>query len=285
MPETPLFLRSGEHQIFAILHEPAPAETAQGSTKTAYVFCPPFAEEEKSAHRVFVDLARRIAAAGHAVLRIQYRGCGDSEGEFEAFSCPEWRNDIGASLEFLRERTGAPLGLLGLRLGASLAAEAAEVSPVERLILWEPIIDGRQYMSLNLRRKLLRRMLTEKEGCSASAPHGSTATPAAVRESPPDTIEDGIDFEGYLLVPRLQEDIASINLLHSIKHFHGNVLLTQIASQTAPGKPMQTLAERYQKAGADVEAQVVVEQPIWNLMDLFCPDSLIHQTAQWINKL
>ncbi len=275
--EEPLFLRSGDYEIFALLHKPADADASR--IKSAWVFCPPFTEEEKCSHRAFVDLARRLCDQGHAVLRIQYRGTGDSGGRFEEFSCLDWREDISIALTHLRELGYSKFGVLGLRLGATLAAQAAEANQeIVRLVLWEPIIDGKQYLSLNLRRKLLRKMLTEKEGGAPSQP--GVTTPSD-RSAEPDSL-GGVDFDGYLVTQRLQDDLAGISLLNEVKLFRGAVLLTQISSQSSPGKTLMRLQECYEQAGARAETAAVVEQPIWNLMDLFSPETLIEKTVEWI---
>ena len=44
------------------------------------VFCHPFGEEKLWTHRVFVTFARRLAAAGHAVLRFDHRANGEQMG-------------------------------------------------------------------------------------------------------------------------------------------------------------------------------------------------------------
>ncbi|WP_296443774.1 hydrolase 1, exosortase A system-associated [Rhodoferax sp. UBA5149] len=72
-------------------------------------------------HRQFVLLSRTLAAAGYAVLRFDYRGMGDSEGEprnFEAVSA-----DIAAAIDALQQRLPAikQMVLWGLCDGASAA--------------------------------------------------------------------------------------------------------------------------------------------------------------------
>lgn len=72
-------------------------------------------------HRQFVLLSRALAAAGHAVLRFDYRGMGDSEGEprnFEGVS-----DDVSAAINALQAciPTVQQVALWGLCDGASAA--------------------------------------------------------------------------------------------------------------------------------------------------------------------
>ena len=72
-------------------------------------------------HRQFVLLARKLAAAGYAVLRYDYRGMGDSSGEqrdFERVSV-----DIAAAIDLVAERVAGitRVVLWGLCDGASAA--------------------------------------------------------------------------------------------------------------------------------------------------------------------
>jgi predicted alpha/beta-fold hydrolase len=186
--EEPLFFESDGSRLFGVLHLPAASESrgTRHAARMGLVFCPPFAEEHKQGYRVFVELARRLEREGFACLRFDYRGTGDSEGPFTDFSLAGARRDIAGAVAFLRERAGVErIGLIGLRLGASLALQSAEcgVRSAERdpasehdsdgtrhaargtlqpscLVLWQPIVDGALFYRLNLRRMLVRQMMT-----------------------------------------------------------------------------------------------------------------------------
>ena len=56
------------------------------------------------------------------------------------------------------------MGLLGLRLGATLAATAAESRPdVDRLVLWAPIVDGARYAQDLLRINITTQLAVYRE--------------------------------------------------------------------------------------------------------------------------
>ena len=72
--EEPFIFRRDDVSLFGMLHKPA------GSPRLGFVTCHPFAEEKLWSHRVFVSAARALAQAGHAVLRFDFSGAGDSGG-------------------------------------------------------------------------------------------------------------------------------------------------------------------------------------------------------------
>ena len=77
------------------------------------------------------------------VLRFDYPGTGDSEGEVCDFSDTDWVASIGQAVEELKDMTGlSRVGLVGLRFGAALAVRSAEQrDDVDRVVLWDPTLD------------------------------------------------------------------------------------------------------------------------------------------------
>jgi alpha-beta hydrolase superfamily lysophospholipase len=144
-PNQPLYFGSGEHRAFGWLH----GVSGEASASLGLVICKPFGFEAMSAHLSVRAFAEAAAAVGVPALRFDYGGTGDSEDltpgadQFEA-----WTQDVIAAVQELQRRTGVErVCLLGIRLGALLAATAAARSPqVCALIAVTPILSGRRYL-------------------------------------------------------------------------------------------------------------------------------------------
>ncbi|MEJ5358018.1 MAG: alpha/beta fold hydrolase [Desulfobacterales bacterium] len=149
MQETPFFFFNEGKRLYGILHTPGEAMRPEG-----FVFCAPFAEEKLWAHRPLVNFARLLARHGYPVLRFDNRGSGDSEGDFHDTTVRTMISDTRSAVVTLQEKTEnlRAVSLLGLRLGASVAALAAtRIESVKSLVLWEPVVDGGAYARSLLR--------------------------------------------------------------------------------------------------------------------------------------
>jgi alpha-beta hydrolase superfamily lysophospholipase len=125
-------------------------EAGTALRRTAVVLCPPLGHEAIRSHRAYRRLAGELAAAGHAVLRFDLSGTGDSAGGEELWGLETWTADvIDAMDEVLRRGPGASsLCLVGVRLGAALAVRAAaRRSDVAALVLWDPLLSGRDALT------------------------------------------------------------------------------------------------------------------------------------------
>ena len=257
---------SGGEPLHAVLHLPAEAPNV------TLVFSHPFAEEKKCAHRTMVEAARAFADAGFAVLRFDHRGCGDSPGAFGTYDLQHWREDIAQATDFAAREAGAPVGLLGLRLGATLVAQVAEQRrEIAGLVLWEPIIDGERYIKQNLRRTMIKAMMTAHEGGEES--DGAAAARASQAAG-------SVDFDGYQVSEAMREQIAQIDLLEPPPAFPGPALVLNISATGSVAEPMQRLADAYRQG----EAIAVRAEPVWQRIGVIDAEPIISATVEWVRR-
>ena len=267
--ETPFFF-DGHVQLFAVLHQPAGS-----ADKMPFVFCHPFGEEKLWAHRVYVSYARELARRGHPVLRFDYAGNGDSGGDFSDWSLSVALGDIASAIDELKRRTAAAsVGLVGLRLGASLAAEVAEArDDIARLALWSPIVNGGRYMQELLRINLTTQMAVygavrlDRDGLTEQLRQGHTA-----------------NVDGYEVSPELHDELSRLSLAGRPRGFQGPCLVTQIerSEQARPSDELQKLAALF-PGGV---FQLVKEEPFWKETVAFCDaaPNLFKATSEWLDS-
>lgn len=139
----PNYFGPEERPLLGWLHRPAPGTPVRD---VGLVICQAFGYEALCAHRSMRHLAAMAAATGMPALRFDYDGKGDSAGAaLDPGRWPAWLASVRAAAEELRARTGVTrVCLVGMRLGAAVAAEAASTIPsCDGLVLLAPIIAGR----------------------------------------------------------------------------------------------------------------------------------------------
>lgn len=134
MPEDPVVIGD----LFGWLHV--------GINRRGVILCGTHGYEQHCAHRSWRGLAGRIAATGCTTLRFDYPGEGDS-GDVGAGRLEAWTGAIRRTIRHLREEMQVEeIVLVGLRLGGTLAALAAQDEAVDRLVLLAPFATGRAYL-------------------------------------------------------------------------------------------------------------------------------------------
>jgi hypothetical protein len=100
---------------------------------------------------LFAKLAKRLAKEGVSSLRIDFPGCGKSEGEFGDVTASLYRRAAIGSLRFARSAPGVEpslLGLVGYSFGGAIATAClGSDSPRTRaLVLWAPVGNPKEDM-------------------------------------------------------------------------------------------------------------------------------------------
>lgn len=227
----PLFFGSSEQALFGV-HHPARAAAARGA---GVVLCYPGVQEYNMTHWAFRKLAGMLSREGFDVLRFDYRGTGDSAGEPLEANRATWLADIQTAVRELRDMTGVqPVSLLGMRLGAALAALVSREMAVDDLVLWEPVVQGRRYIE-ELEEQQARRKLVLL--------HGRWP-------------EDREELMGFPFPPSMREDIGSIDLRAAPPIKARRVLV--LVAQERPAHV--ELVEALRSAGNVVQYRVVPEE-------------------------
>ncbi len=155
----------------------------------AAVLCPSIGLEYEASHRAFRALAPRLAQGGFVALRFDYLGCGDSGDDPAGETGPDaWGETIHEAVALLRAHGFGRISMVGVRLGAVLAAIAAMAGPPPAaLVYWYPSRSGKDFLRHQVG---LRRMIAPPP----DRPPGEVELPAlvlaehvarAVRELPP----------------------------------------------------------------------------------------------------
>lgn len=229
---TPLFFGERARRLFGLY---TPAHARAGRPR-GIVLCPPWGPEYLRAHRSLHQLGRLLAEAGFHVLRFDYHGTGDSAGDQAEATLEGWVEDIGTALDELKDTAGLQrVGLLGLRLGGSLALRAAtrRRRDVDALVLWDPVLSGADHLAELRRLEAL-----------ALGTHDMKADPG--------------ELLGFPLTPAQALELQALRLLEPVPAWPARTLVT--LSQVLPGHAAlrEALAQVPGAAMAEVPGQ-----PAW----------------------
>lgn len=262
------FLAVDPGKRFCIHHAPANPHEPVGSV----VYVHPFGEEMNKARRMAALQSRRLSAEGFSVLQIDLHGCGDSSGDFADARWQSWASDVKAAVHWLRGRGDAPVTLWGLRLGALLAVDIARdpAMEIDRLLLWQPVVNGAQFLSQFLRLRLAGEMLAS--GAATTAIHELQSALAR---------GDSLEIAGYELHPELASAIEHLNpaaMVPAVKHVNW---IDVAADAALPMRPASCrVLDAWRNRGVATSAVSVVGEPFWSTIEIAECEALLTTTTQ-----
>lgn len=262
------------HRLY-LYHAAAVAE-ARG----ALLYLHPFAEAMNKSRRMAALQARALAATGFNVLQIDLLGCGDSSGDLADASWEDWVQDALDAAHWLAARnSGAragqqPMWLWGLREGALLATAAAQrmAEPVQ-LLLWQPVLQGKQAVQQFLRLKAAAQLA---DGGGKGVVEGLRAELNAGR---------AVDVAGYTLGPALAQGLDAATLAPPALRSTANSPAVRAVWLEVNGQPdpqpspaAQTAQAHWLAAGWTLEQQAVAGPAFWQTQEIEDAPRLVEVT-------
>lgn len=152
-------------------------------------------------HRIFLKLSRLLEKKGMAVLRFDFSGSGESDGDFEEMTFSSEFIEAEAILDYARALPNVDqsrIGLLGFSMGGAIAGTLAgkRSGDIKILVLWAPAT-----------MKILKRNLTSRLASAWRDERGC------------------YDLDGLWLNAGFLEDLAGWDSLSSISNFNKEVLI------------------------------------------------------------
>ena len=141
----PVYFTSVNERLFGVHYCP---QKHQQSKSHAVLICAPLGHEYSRSHRNLQQFALQLGKLGFDVFRFDYVGSGNSSGAQGEALESDYINNIKDAADFIRQKSQSQkLSVVAMRMGTPLAV-SADISNLEHLILWDPIIKGANYISL-----------------------------------------------------------------------------------------------------------------------------------------
>ncbi len=267
--QIPFFLETSPGKRFCIFYPP------QGTCKGAVLYVPPFAEEMNKSRRMAALQARTLTGIGFAVLQIDLYGCGDSSGDFREARWEIWKNDLAVAVEWLKLRCDLPVSLWALRLGALLLLDFAHdtKTPIQRIVLWQPVHSGEAYVTQFLRLRLASAIIAGKAKTGLQHLRNELASRG--------TLEVG----GYEIAHELVDAVSRLKLADLGKSGVRHHWLEIMQDVNQPFSPAASgVLQDWQSRGITAHACKVPGEPFWSVQEITDCPALIDKTTQIFSK-
>jgi len=266
----PFYLRGTGGHLLAVYYPPLAAPHPSGDV----LVVPPFAEEMNRCRAMVSMQARSFQRLGIGTLVLDPRGTGDSGGNFSDASWESWRDDLSLGIDWLRCSANGCNTLWGIRLGAIMAGElAAQAAGINRLLFWQPVIQGKGHFTQFLRIRIAAEM-GQRDGLKSTE---ELRKLSAANES--------IEVSGYRIGPDLARRLDEVRLpdASGLSGVHLSWFEVLSADDIAVPPVTTKLVDEYRSKGLDVAFERVVGPAFWQIPERVLATHLIEATSRAVS--
>jgi exosortase A-associated hydrolase 2 len=262
------FISGTAGDLFVTYYPPRKYDASHG----AVIVFPPFAEEMNKSRRMMALQARALAARGTAVLLMDLYGTGESEGDFEEARWDIWREDMRMAASWLHSQGAARISAIGVRLGALLTMDFSRQweSRLERIVLWQPVLNGAAALTQFLRTRWASSML-------------DTAREMESTQELREKLRRGysVEVSGYQLSAELFHSIEGLQLEPLVSSSSPPIHWLEVVSAERGQLPLanQRALETWRKSGVSVSAAGVQGEAFWATPEIAVVPEVIHVTT------
>ncbi|MEM0444372.1 MAG: alpha/beta hydrolase [Nitrososphaerota archaeon] len=247
-----VWVRGPRGKLASMVHIP------QKTPAPALIMCHGFTGNRVEAHRLFVRAAREFCRRGLLVVRFDFWGSGESEGEFHEMTLTSEVEDLGSVLDYVSGRPevdGGKIGVLGLSMGGAVSLIRASRDPRIRFV------------------------------CTWSAPADFLMLAEHVKTLYREALVSGeyVDLpSGYRVTSRFIQDVLSYNIVECVSKISPRPLLV-VHGAKDDIVPL-THSEAIYKSAGEPRERVVIEGGDHTFTGLDTEWKAITSTADWLER-
>jgi pimeloyl-ACP methyl ester carboxylesterase len=242
-----------------------------GNVVGAVVLCSTMGLEAAYSARALRQLAHRLAASRWAVLRVDYAGTGDSSGTWtDPDLVTEWLLGVRRAIEYARELETPRVGVVGLRIGATLACAAiADAAGVDDMVLWDPCATGKAFLREQRALWAFRRQRAVEWGM---LPEGESWG------SGESSSDESFEAPGAIFSAQTVADLQTLAIGSA-----DSALATRELVLTREGRKLdRSLGERCERSHVD-SSEIVGQEALFDA-EAVTPEPTLERIVSWLNE-